>query len=188
VEDFKIAGIRALADLGGSYLEVKGTIVMRQARRLSDYANHPDPMLELDAAELRFHLPGGPEIWEQAEGVSLNRDRVLLLIPVDETDPGHNPEMHVRGRPVRVKIICRGLQLTGFVRVPVNSTIASFIHESRNRFLAVSQARIIHNDVGTALGDFEGMHPFCLVNRAYVVACIETRARGAPETAAPELG
>ena len=74
------------------------------------------------------------------------------------------------------------------MRVPVNSTIASFIHESRNRFLAVSQARIIHNDVGTALGDFEGMQPFCLVNRAYVVACIETRARGAPEAAAPELG
>jgi len=187
VEELKIAGIRALADLGGSYLEISGTIVMRQARRLSDYANHPDPMLELDSAELRFHLPGGPEMWEQVEGLSLNRDRVLLVIPVEESDPGHNPEMHVRGRSVRVKIICRGLQLTGFVRVPVTATIASFIHESRNRFLSVSQARIIHNDVGTALGDFEGMHPFCLVNRSYVVACIETRTREAPAAATPEL-
>jgi hypothetical protein len=188
VEELKITGIRALADLGGHYLEVKGTVVMRAARRLSDYANHPDPMLELDAAELRFHLPGGPELWEQVESLSLNRDRVLLVIPVDESDPGHNPEMHIRGRSVRVKIICRGLQLTGFIRVPVNSTIASFIHESRGRFLAVTQARIIHKDIGTGLGDFEGMHPFCLVNRAYIVACIETRAREAPEPLAPEFG
>ena len=188
MEELKIAGITALADLGGHYLEVKGTIVMRQSRRLSDYANHPDPMLELDGAELRFHLPGGPELWEQVEGLSLNRDRVLLVIPIDEDDPGHNPEMHVRGRSVRVKIICRGLQLTGFVRVPVNATIASFIHESHNRFIAVTEARIIQNDVGTSLGDFEGRHPFCLVNRAYVVACIETRAHKAPEPVAPERG
>jgi hypothetical protein len=145
-------------------------------------------MLELDAGELRFHLPGGPELWEQVEGLSLNRDRVLIVIPVEESDPGHNPEMLVRGRSVRVKIICRGLQLTGFVRVPVTATIASFIHESRNRFLAVTQARIIHNDVGTSLGDFEGMHAFCLVNRSYIVACIETRAHKAPEPVAPELG
>jgi hypothetical protein len=186
VEELKIAGVRALADLGGHYLEVRGTIVMRVARRLSDYANHPDPMLELDGAALRFHLPGGPELWEEVEGLSLNRDRVLLLIPVDENDPGHNPEMHVRGRSVRVKVICRGLQLTGFVRVPVNATIASFIHESHNRFLAVTQARVIQNDVGTSLGDFEGMHPFCLVNRSYIVACIETRAREAPQPVAPE--
>ena len=35
--------MRALADLGGPWLEVQGTVVMRQARRLSDYAHHPDP-------------------------------------------------------------------------------------------------------------------------------------------------
>jgi hypothetical protein len=85
---------------------------------------------------------------------------------------------------VRVKIICRGLQLTGFVRVPVNATIPSFIHESRNRFIPVSQARITHNDVATELGDFEGVHPFCLVNRGYVVACIEARTREAVDSVA----
>ena len=181
MEDLRIAGVKALADLGGSYLEVTGTIVMRQARRLSEYANHPDPMLELDGAQLRFHLGGGPELWEQVEGLSLNRDRVLLVVPVEEPDLDRNPELLVHGRSVRVKIICRGLQLTGFVRVPVNATIASFIHESRSRFLAVTQARITHNDLGTELGDFEGVHAFCLVNRSYVVACIETRARELPE-------
>jgi hypothetical protein len=187
LEDLRIAGVMALADLGGSYLEVKGTIVMRQARRLSDYANHPDPMLEMDAAQLRFHLGGGPDYWEQVEGLSLNRERVLLVIPVEDPDPGHRPELLVHGRLVRVKMICRGLQLTGFVRVPVNATVPSFIHESRSRFLAVTQARITHNDIGTELGDFEGVHDFCLVNRAYIVACIETRAREAAETAVPEL-
>ena len=182
MDELKVAAVRTLADVGGSYLEVKGSIVMRQARRLSDYANHPDPMLELDAAQLRFHLPNGPDLWEDVDALSLNRDTVLLLIPIDENDPGRNPELHVPGRSARVKIICRGLQVTGFVRVPVNATMSSFIHASRSRFLAVNQARVgaIGSDAG--LGDFEGMHDFCLVNRSFVVACIETRT---PEAADP---
>jgi hypothetical protein len=183
LDELRVAGVRTLADLGSSYLEVTGSIVMRQSRRLSDYANHPDPMLELDAAKLRLQGQTGPQLWEEVEALSLNRDRLLLLIPFDENDPGHNPELHVRGRPARVKIICRAMQVTGFIRVPVNATIASFIHVSRARFLAVTQARVARIDAASGLGAFEGVHDFCLVNRAYIVACIETRTPDASEPA-----
>jgi hypothetical protein len=185
LQELRIAGIHALADLGGSYLEVRGTIVMRQTRRLSDYANHPDPMIDLDGGELRFHFRGGPQVWEQVEGLTLNRDRVLLIVPEDQSEVGHDSTG--QGRSVRVKLVCRGLQLTGFVRVPLRATISSFIHESRSRFLAVTEARIMRTDIEADLGDFEGTHSLCLVNRSYVVACIETRVREAPEPVAREL-
>jgi hypothetical protein len=123
-------------------------------------------MLELDSAELRFHGSADLELPEEARTITLNRDRVLLLVPLEEPES----ELDAGGHPVAVKIICRGFQLTGLVRVPVSATITSFMHESRNRFLPVARARIS--------GDFEAEHPLCLVNRSYVVACIETGARG----------
>ncbi len=170
-----MAGIRALADLYGNFLEVSGTVVVRRARRVSEFANHPDPMFELDGAEIRFHGAEGPGMWEQVEGLSLNRDQILLLVPFNEADPGANPELHIHGHDVRVKIICRGLQVTGFVRVPTQETMSAFIHESRNRFLAVNQARVIARPVDMPLEGYGGLFEFCLVNRAYIIGCVETR-------------
>ena len=172
MQELRIAGIQAIADLGPAFLEVRGEFVIRHARRLSDYLNHPDPMLELDSGAIRHQ---GEDFWEEVEGLSLNRNRVLIVIPFDDADPGPDPQMVVSSRQVRVKVICRGLSVVGFINVPLQATISSFIHETNARFLAVSNARLVPTENGFNVAS-EAIHRFCLVNRTYIVACIETRA------------
>jgi len=171
LEELRIAEISTVADLGPSFVEVRGQFVIRHARRLSDYLNHPDPMLELDAGSIRQE---GEDFWEEVQGLSLNRNRVLLVLPLTDTDPGPDPGQVVSSREVRIKILCRGVSVVGFVTVPLQSTISSFIHESKARFLGVSQARLVptHPSFRTDQGP---VVPFCMVNRDYIVACIETR-------------
>ena len=158
------------------HLEVRGEIVLRQRRRLSDHANHPDPMLELDGAAFRFHLNGQADVWEDVEQLSLNRGQVILIIPVDEAQPGGNQRLLVPGRPVRIKAICRSLQVTGFITVPMQMTVPAFMHESRARFLAMSEALVMPQAGGAPLQDFQEIHQFCLLNRDHLIACIETRS------------
>jgi hypothetical protein len=187
LEDLRVAGIRALADLYGDFLEVSGTVVIRRSRRISDFANHPDPMFELDGAQIRHHGADGPGMWEQVEGLSLNRDQIVLLVPVNDADPGANPRFVVSGHEVRVKVICRGVQVTGFVRLPTQETMSAFIHESRGRFLPISQARVMASPVNLPIDGYEGLFDFCLLNRSYVIACVETRP-GFPNISQPPAG
>src|SRR5690349_14338323 len=119
MEELRVAGVRTIGDLGGSLLEVTGTVVIRRARRLSDFANHPDPMLDLDGAQMRVLHLDKPDFWEEVGSVSLNRDRVILITPIEDDHPGGHTDLQVTGNRVRVKLLCRGLQVTGFVRVPV---------------------------------------------------------------------
>ena len=181
MEDLHVMEIRALADVGGQMLEVRGDVVVRRGRRLSDYGNHPDPMLDIDRAAIRYLGAESSEPWEEVEGLSLNRDRVLLLLPAGAAHvPSPNPDLQVPGRKVRVKVICRGLEVTGFVQVPLHATISAFIHETRTRFLSVSQARVVATKGGARIDDLGDFHPFCLVNREYVIACIETKVATMP--------
>ncbi len=179
--DLRVVQIRAGADLGDAFLEIRGEVVMRGARRLSDLANHPDPLLELDRAAMRIHrAPGagrdeaaGAAEWEQVAGLTVNRDHVAVLVPVAEQDPGPDPRLVRPPRVVRVKLVCRAVVVTGFIRVPLEATIASFLHETRARFIAVTDARVLGSPGGADLGELEGAHPFCLVNRGHVAACAE---------------
>ncbi|HVB76885.1 MAG TPA: hypothetical protein VNI34_03645 [Candidatus Nitrosotalea sp.] len=171
MEELRLAEINAVADLGPSFVEVRGQIVIRHARRLSDYLNHPDPMLELDGGAIRQE---SDDFWEEVQGLSLNRNRVLIVSPTADADPGPDPKLVVSSRQVRIKILCRGVSVVGFVTVPMQATISSFIHETRARFLNVSQARLFptHSSFRTQLGP---ALDFCMVNREYIVACVETR-------------
>ena len=171
-----MAGIRALADAGSAMLEVNGKVVLRRARRFSDFANHPDPLMEVHKATVRLHSGAGSEVWEEVEGLSLNRDSIILVIPVEEDDPGASSKLHVPGHEIRAKLVCGGAQVTGFVRVPLQATVASFMRESRLRFLSVASARIAALPGGGELQDVDRFLPFCLVNRMRVTACVEGRA------------
>ena len=176
MEELEVKGIRALADIGSHLLEIKGEVAMRRGRRLSDYGNHPDSMLDIDRASIRYLGPEGAEPWEEVEGLSLNRDRVLLMMPFeDRHPPSLNPDLQVVGRKVNVKVICRGLAVTGFVLVPLHATLSTFIHDTATRFLSVSQAHVATIKGGARIDDLGGSHQFCLVNREFIVACIETR-------------
>jgi hypothetical protein len=174
LEQLRLVTVHLLSDLDNGFLEVKGDLVIRQARKLSGYANHPDPMLELDRAALRFHQRDVQDMWEEVEAVSLNRDRLLLIVPIDDAEsteatPGEGD------RQVRVKLICRGLIVTGFVTVRASYTLTALIHETPDRFIGVRQARIMTAPGGPGLPDFPDLLAFCLVNRGYIAAFIEAR-------------
>ena len=175
MDELRVVAIHAVADLGPAFIEVRGSLVLRQARRLSDYLNHPDPMLELDGGGMRFPTAKGWDDWEEVEGLSLNRNRVVIALPVDEVDPGPDPTLLVPARQVRVKLVCQGLQVTGFATVPLQATISSFIHETNARFLAVKDARLTPTARGYVPENLDTIHEFCMVNREHIVACVETR-------------
>ena len=163
-------------------LEVRGELVVRAGRRLSDHANHPDPMLELDRGAVRFLRGTQVEEWEAVEGLLVNRDRVSVLIPTADRDPGADPRLLGASalREVRVNLLCPGVQVAGFLKVPVQASLAEFMHGSRNRFLAVTRCRILAAPGAPAPGDLEGAHDFCLVNREQVVASSEARPTLSP--------
>lgn len=177
MQQLRVATIQAISGLGQALVEVKGEVVVRSGRRLSDQANHPDPMLELDSAAMRVHHVAGPEEWEDVTGMTLNQDQVTVLVPVEERDPGPDPRLvgAQATRDVRVKLVCAAVLVTGFIKVPRQQTMASFIHSSRARFLAVTSARVLRSPGAPPPGDLERAFAFCMVNRAHVIACTEAR-------------
>ena len=173
MEELHIAEIGALAELGGTYLEVHGKVIMRQARRLSDLANDEDELLDVEDARIRVNLKG-VGLWDTVAGLTLNRDEVLLLIPTNEVVNSRD-DLRAAGRKVRVKLYCGPLQVTGFITVPIDQTVASYHRTARQRFLGVTQARVQPIDEGLRLDDNEGVYKFVLVNRRRLTALIETR-------------
>src|SRR5947209_4859308 len=117
LESLHVTEIGALAELGGTYLEVHGKVVMRNARRLSDLANDEDELLDMEDAQVRVH-DSGEGLWDTVPGMTLNREEVLLLIPISEAQTSRR-DLKAPGRQVRVKLYCGPLQVTGFVTVPV---------------------------------------------------------------------
>lgn len=137
-------------------------------------------MLDLDGASVRFHYPTGADIWESVEGISLSRDQILLLVPSEDQTPPAAPDLVNPGQDVRVKLICAGLQLTGFIRVPQQLTMAAFLHQASSRFLAITKARVVPSQGWLWLDPTELVYEFCLINRHLITACIETRSLTLP--------
>lgn len=175
MEELRVAGLRALADLSGSYLEVDGKVVIRQARRFSDFANQPHSMIDVEEARVRVHGAKESDLWEAVAEVALNRARILLLVPLDDHDPGAEASLYRQRQAIRTKLFLGRLQLTGFVPVPVQDTVANFMDESDARFLVVNQARVFADRGSPWLEGLPGTLPVCLVNRGMITACIESR-------------
>jgi hypothetical protein len=167
------AEIGALAELGATYLEVHGRVVMRQARRISDLANDEDELLDLEEAQIRVH-DSGEGLWDTVPGMTLNRDEVLMLIPSEEAHTSRD-DLKAPGRRVRVKLYVGPLQVTGFVTVPLDQTVSGWHRTTRTRFLSVTQARVQPIQEGMKFDDNEGAYKFVLINRRRLTALIETR-------------
>jgi hypothetical protein len=189
-EDPLAIEIGTLAELGTTYLEVRGKVVLRHARRVSDLANDEDELLELVDAEIRVH-DQGDGLWDAVPRLTLNRDEVLLLIPTGEHQTSQS-DLQAPGRRVRVKLYCGPLQVTGFVTVPIEQTVSSWHRTTRTRFLSVTEARVQPLQESLGLDHNEGVYKFVLINRRRLTALIETssadsaRAPGQTE-AAPTL-
>jgi hypothetical protein len=176
------AEIGALAELGATYLEVHGRVVMRQARRISDLANDEDELLDLEEAQIRVH-DSGEGLWDTVPGMTLNRDEVLMLIPSEEAHTSRD-DLKAPGRRVRVKLYVGPLQVTGFVTVPIDQTVSGWHRTTRTRFLSVTQARVQPIQEGMKFDDNEGVYKFVLINRRRLTALIETQVATPPHEGA----
>jgi hypothetical protein len=183
LDDLHVTEIGALAELGATYLEVHGKVHMHQARRMSDLANDEDELLDIEDAQLRVHA-SGEGLWDSVPGLTLNRDEVLLLIPTSETLTSQT-DLKAPGRKVRVKLYCGPLQVSGFINVPVDQTVAGWHRTTRNRFLSVTEARVQPIQEGLEVDDHGGVYRFVLINRRRLTALIETRVAAQPAEAAP---
>jgi hypothetical protein len=173
LDDTHVIEIGALAELGATYLEVHGKVVMRQARRISDLANDEDELLDLEEAQIRVHS-SGEGLWDSVPGLTLNRDEVLLLIPTSEAQTSQG-DLKAPGRKVRVKLYCGPLQVTGFINVPLEQTVAGWHRTTRTRFLSVTEARVQPIQEGLEFDDHGGVYRFVLINRRRLTALIESR-------------
>ena len=173
LDDLHVTEIGALAELGATYLEVHGKVYMHQARRISDLANDEDELLDIEDAQIRVHA-SGEGLWDTVPGMTLNRDEVLLLIPTTETLTSQS-DLKAPGRKVRVKLYCGPLQVTGFINVPIDQTVAGWHRTTRNRFLSVTEARVQPIQEGLEFDDHGGVYRFVLINRRRLTALIETR-------------
>ncbi len=173
MDDLHVTEIGALAELGATYLEVHGKVVMHQERRISDLANDEDELLDIEDAQVRVHA-SGEGLWDTVPAMTLNRDEVLLLIPTAETRTSQS-DLKAPGRKVRVKLYCGPLQVTGFINVPVDQTVAGWHRTTRSRFLSVTEARVQPIQEGLELDDHDGVYRFVLINRRRLTALIETR-------------
>jgi hypothetical protein len=179
LDDLHVTEIGALAELGATYLEVHGKVVMHQARRMSDLANDEDELLDLEEAQIRVHS-SGDGLWDTVPGLTLNRDEVLLLIPTSETRTSQS-DLKAPGRRVRVKLYCGPLQVTGFINVPLEQTVSGWHRTTRTRFLSVTEARVQPIQEGLEFDDHGGVYRFVLINRRRLTALIETREARAAE-------
>ena len=182
--------IGALAELGATYLEVHGKVLLHQARRISDLANDEDELLDLEDAQIRVHA-SGEGLWDTVPGMTLNRNEILLLIPTLETHTTTG-DLKAPGRKVRVKLYCGPLQVTGFINVPLDQTVAGWHRTTRTRFLSVTEARVQPIQEGLEFDDHGGVYRFVLINRRRLTALIETRqaarAKSAPADEPVEVG
>jgi len=186
LDDLHVTEIGALAELGATYLEVHGKVVMHQARRMSDLANDEDELLDLEDAKIRVHS-SGDGLWDTVPGLTLNRDEILLLIPTSETRTSQS-DLKAPGRKVRVKLYCGPLVVTGFVNVPLDQTVAGWHRTTRTRFLSVTEARVQPIQEGLEFDDHGGVYRFVLINRRRLTALIEKRVpRDADSVAAEPL-
>ena len=183
MDDLHVTEIGALAELGTTYLEVHGKVVMHQARRLSDLANDEDELLDVQDARIRVHSTG-EGLWDTVPGMTLNRDEVLLLIPTSEERISQS-DLKAPGRKVRVKLYCGPLQVTGFINVPVDQTVAGWHRTTRNRFLSVTEALVQPIQEGLEFDDHGGVYRFVLINRRRLTALIETQVVARPAGPSP---
>jgi hypothetical protein len=174
LQDLRVTELRALAQIGATtFMEVTGILIMRHGRRLFDHANHPDPMMSLDEASVRFHTRGSSSEWQSMPRLTVNREKLVLVAP-SRTSEATVPFMDVGGRELMVSFICGQLQVSGTVLVPPDVSLGDFVNQSNSRFVVVSNSRVRPHSEGIGLGDFQEPIAVCYVNAGHIDACLES--------------
>lgn len=165
VQEFHPAEIRALVHTGDVLVEVRGKITLTGRMRFSDLVGGGDVMQEVFEAQITRHLPAGTQD-EFAPVITLNRDRILIVTVLAEAKSG-DQALKIDLDAQRVKLLCPGFEVTGFVHVPEGGSSPWLVFMGRGRFIGLTNARVTATG-GEPLPTFDGLLPFCLVNRSQV--------------------
>lgn len=155
-------------ELVGPHLRLRGTLSIGHFRRLSDFLNHRDGLLEMrDATVLRRNgtptRVTTPSIWISPDEVTLIGQQ---LDPVP-TEP--HSELHVEKVGTTLIVVTPGHTLTGEVYITREAQLAVFVESTDPQFVPMTDVRT------RSLADRRvvSRYPFALLNRRHIVATTE---------------
>lgn len=155
-------------ELVGSHLRVSGSVVIGQHRRLSDFINHHEGLMELrDATVLRRN---GDPTRVTAPSIWVSPDEVTLIGQQEEAGLREVPrEFMIRKRSVGLIVVTPGHTLTGEVHINMEAVLSGFIESTRPIWVPMTDVRT------RSLADRRviARYAFALLNRSQIVAATE---------------
>ena len=162
-----VLGATEAVELVGAHLRLSGTIAIGQHRRLSDFMNHHEGLMELmDATVLRRN---GDPTKVQTPSIWVNPLEVTLIgqqVPVDRSP---SREFTQTKTPHGLIVVTPGHTLTGEIYLNPQAELAAFIESSYPQYIAMTDARL------RSLADRRviSRYAFALLNRRQIVAATE---------------
>jgi hypothetical protein len=155
-------------ELIGPHLRLAGTLGIGQFRRLSDFLNHQDGLMQLlDATVLRRN---GDPTKVRTASIWISPDEVTII---GESNDGVRepapPEFQVRKDRKGLIVVTPGHTLTGEVYITPEAQLSMFIESVDPRFIPMTDVR------ARSLADRRVItrYPFALLNRRHMVAATE---------------
>ena len=156
-------------ELIGPHLRVAGVVSIGFHRRLSDFVNNHQGLLELrDATVLRRNgeptRVTTPNIWVSPDEVTLIGQALE-----DRVDDEGGGEMRIEKQVHTLIAVTPGHTLTGNVHIPRGAELARYIESSEPLFIPMTDVRT------RSLADrrIVSRYPFALLNRRHMVAATE---------------
>ena len=155
-------------ELVGPHLRLRGSLSIGSFRRLSDFLNHRDGLLELrDATVL---LRNGTPTRVTTPSIWISPDEVTLIgQQLDPVAPEPQSELHVEKVGTTLIVVTPGHTLTGEVYITREAQLAVFVESTDPQFVPMTDVRT------RSLADRRviSRYPFALLNRRHIVATTE---------------
>lgn len=155
-------------ELVGQHLRLSGTLTIGVHRRLSDFVNHHEGLIELrDVTVLRRNgdptRVTSPSIW-------VNPEEVTLIGQLSDVDEGAPDAVDFQEkRQFQLIVVTPGHTLTGDVHLNLQAVLSAFIESPAPRWIPMTDVR------ARSLADRRVIirYGFALVNRRHMVAATE---------------
>lgn len=126
----------------GEGFEASGRLPLQGGQRVSDHFNERRTMLILESAQLE----GCPTFDQAADELAINRDDILLVVPLAEpTSSGATPPM-VHKEPHRVRLLVGDWVVEGDIHVTPEVSVERFINMGHGEFMPLTNARLTGPD------------------------------------------
>jgi len=141
----------------GRGFEAWGRLPLMGGQRVSDHVNERRTMLILESAQLE----GCPSFASAADELAINRDDILLVVPVAEpTATGAVPHL-VHKEQHRVRLLVGDWVVEGDIHVTPELSVERFINMGHGEFMPLTAARLTGPDT-------ERVETLVLVHRHHI--------------------